>query len=725
MAKKSKINKKQNIEEGQTFTKKQIKRDLLDFFQSNPGKEFNPRHISSKLDIRTKKDKEKFLNVLQKLYEKGAIEEQNTGKYIYEFKTQYIEGTVDMTRKGHAYIIPDEEGEDVYVSAGKLGGALNGDKVKVLLYAKRKGRRYEGEVAEIIKRNKTSFVGIVDLTKNYGFLIPDNRKFINVDIFLPPENIGKAKDGDKAEVKIVEWPEKASNPVGEVVKVLGKPGEHEVEMNAIIRMYDLPVKFPKKVMEEAEQLDEEIPKSELEKRRDFRGVPTFTIDPEEAKDFDDGLSVKPGPRKNTWEIGIHIADVTHYVKPGTNLDKEAFKRATSVYLVDRVIPMLPEKLSNELCSLRPDEDKLAFSAVFILTEEGEVADRWFGKTIIRSQKRFAYEQAQEILEAKEGIFAKELLKLNEIAYRLREKRFAEGAISFETEEVKFELDDQSKPVQVNPVSRKDAHKLIEDFMLLANREVAKLIYEKGGDIRINPFVYRVHDSPDQDKLENFAKIVGRFGYEIDRKDNKSLARSFNRLLEKIEGKPEQNLLQSLAIRTMAKAFYTTKKSDHYGLAFDYYSHFTSPIRRYPDVITHRLLEGYLEDKQVMKKNEIEEQCQHSSKMEIKAEEAERASIKYKQVEYLQEYIGEEFEGIISGVIDKGFFVELNGNKCEGMVPIQSLLDDYYYLDDNNYRLVGTNKGKKFQLGDPVEVRVMEANLQKRTVTLDLIKKLKK
>lgn len=726
MAKKNNLKRtsdKKEKQESSSYSKKQIKRDLMELFQANPGKEFNPKQISSHLNIRSKKQKEKFLGVLNKLLEKGAIEEPTRGKYTYQFKTQFVEGEVDMTRKGHAYVITEESSEDVYVPANKLNSAINGDRVKVLLYAKRKGRKPEGEVTEVIKRNKTRFVGNVQLNKSYGFLVPDDRRFINVDIFLPPENLGKVKEGEKAEVKIIKWHQESSNPEGKVVKVLGKPGEHSTEMNAIIKSYGLPTKFPKKVKEEAAELSGEIPPEEEEKRRDFRGVPTFTIDPADAKDFDDGLSIRPGPQKNTWELGIHIADVTHFVKPGSALDKEAFKRATSVYLVDRVVPMLPERLSNELCSLRPDEDKMAFSAVFVLNEEGEVLDRWFGKTLIRSQKRFSYDDAQEIIESQNGPFAEEILRLNQIAHHLRRKRFAEGAISFETQEVQFELDKEDKPIRVIPLIRKDAHKLIEDFMLLANREVARLIYNKGDSISINPFVYRVHDSPEQDKLENFSKVVKRFGYDLDRKDNKSLARSFNKLLEEIEGRPEQNLLQSLAIRTMAKAFYTTKKSDHYGLAFDYYTHFTSPIRRYPDVITHRLLEGYLSEQQVMKKDEIEKQCQHSSQMEVKAEEAERASIKYKQVEYLGHYVGEEFEGIINGVIEKGFFVELSENKCEGMVPIQYLLDDFYYLDESNYRLIGSHKGKTFQLGDLVKVRILETNLERRTVTMDLIEQL--
>ncbi len=696
-----------------------IQEVILDFFEKNPGKSFNYKQVVSKLNIRSSQDQKKILSILEKMNEKGTLEEEKPGKYFYEFTSSFVEGVVDLTRKGHGYIIIDDKSEDVYVPARKLKTAMSGDRVKVLLYAKRKGKRVEGEVVEILERKNTQFVGTIRLSRNYGFLVPDNARQINTDIFIPPENLGEAKDGYKALVEITEWEEGASNPAGKVIEMLGKPGEHKTEMNAIIKSFGLPVHFPPEVLKEAEALPDSIGKDEINSRRDMRKVPTFTIDPTDAKDFDDALSMRKGEKAGTWEVGIHIADVTHYVKPGTELDKEGFRRATSIYLVDRVIPMLPERLSNELCSLRPDEDKLAFSAIFTIDSDGNVLHRWFGKTVIRSQQRFAYEDAQKVIETGEGPFSNEIKTLNQIAHQLRKKKFLEGAISFETTEVKFELDENGKPLRVIPLVRQDAHKLIEDFMLLANKEVAKLIFEKGGHIMKNPFVYRVHDAPAQDKLARFAKIAAQFGYKIDQRDNKTLARSFNKMLEEVEGKPEQNMIQSLAIRTMAKAFYTTKKSDHYGLAFDYYSHFTSPIRRYPDVITHRLLEAYLKDQQPMQAGEIEAQCKHCSEMEVKAEEAERASVKYKQVEYLQAYLGEEFDGLISGVTEWGFFVSLNENKCEGLVPMDHLIDDYYFFDEERYCLTGTNTGRTYRLGDSVRVRILETNLIKRTVTMDV------
>jgi len=669
--------------------------------------------MADRLELRSSAEKTALIDALEELLQEGALEEIKRGKYKSLSITQYAEGRVDMTKSGSAYIIIDGVDEDIYISPSKMKGAFQGDTVKVLLYARSKNRRPEGEVVEILQRKKEQFTGILQVHEKFAFLVPDSKK-IPVDIFVPISRLNGAKNGEKVLVKVLEWASEGSkSPIGEVIKIFGKPGEHFAEMNAIIAEFDLPEEFPYEVEKEAKAIPEEITEEEIAKRWDFRGTPTFTIDPEDAKDFDDALSVK----KTTagWEIGIHIADVSHYVKENTALDKEALERGTSVYLVDRVIPMLPENLSNNLCSLRPDEDKLCFSVVVTLDENANIKKEWYGRTVIRSLKRFSYEEAQTVLETGEGVYAAELLRLNSLAYKLREKKFAHGAISFESEEVKFILDKNGKPTGVYKKVRKDAHKLIEDFMLLANRKVAEFIFKKDEELHDRPFVYRVHDTPAEEKLANFSRVAARFGHVLNFSTPKSVANSMNKLLAEIEGKPEQNILQNLAIRSMPKAFYTTHKSSHYGLAFDYYTHFTSPIRRFPDVIAHRLLARYLEGKKGMDQDYIESQAKHSSEMEIRAAEAERASIKYKQVEYMLDKIGDVFEGLISGVTDWGIYVEIIENKCEGMVRMSSLDDDYYVLDEAHYIIRGTNSGKMYQLGDIVKVKVIEANLQQRTI----------
>jgi ribonuclease R len=568
-------------------------------------------------------------------------------------------------------------------------------------------------VVEILERKRMEFAGTIQVSDKFAFFVADSKKMVT-DIFVPLTRLNGAENGMKVVVKIVDWTEGHKSPIGQVTKILGRPGEHSTEMNAIIAEFDLPEEFPSEVIEEADAIPAEITEEEIEKRWDFRGTPTFTIDPVDAKDFDDALSIRP-LANNQWEVGIHIADVSHYVKENTALDREALDRGTSVYLVDRVIPMLPENLSNHLCSLRPDEDKLTFSVVVVLDANAQVKKEWYGRTIIRSQKRFSYEEAQEILEGSDGPFSQELHTLNRLAYKLRERKFAEGAISFETEEVKFKLDENGKPLGVFKKVRKDAHKLIEDFMLLANRKVAEFIFKKNEQLHDRPFVYRVHDTPDTDKLETFARVAAQFGHKVSFKSEKSIASSLNRLLEEVEGKPEQNMLQSLAIRTMPKAFYTTKKSSHYGLAFAYYTHFTSPIRRYPDIIAHRLLAHYSAKGRPIDQDYIEAQAKHSSEMEVRAAEAERASIKYKQVEYMQDHIGGEFEGLISGVTDWGIYVEIIENKCEGMVRLSALKDDYYIYDEEHYLIRGQNTGKTYRLGDITRVKVIEANLSQRTI----------
>jgi ribonuclease R len=699
--------------------KRSVKSSLINFLRDHSSEPFNYKEMAARLNLTSSTEKAALIEALEDLLHDGSLEEIKRGKYKAVIQTQFAEGRVDMTKTGSAYIIVEGVDEDVFVPPAKMKGAFQGDTVKILLNARRDGRRPEGEVVEVIKRKKESFTGVLQVHEKFAFLVPDSKK-VPVDIFIPISRINGGKNGEKALVKILEWPSEGSkSPIGAVEKVFGMPGEHNTEMNAIIAEFDLPEEFDSYVNAEADAIPEEIPESEIEKRWDFRGTCTFTIDPVDAKDFDDALSVKALPG-NQWEIGIHIADVSHYVKERSALDKEALDRGTSVYLVDRVIPMLPENLSNKLCSLRPDEDKLTFSVVVVLDENANVKKEWYGRTVIRSVKRFSYEEAQEVIETGQGPYAPELLLLNTLAYRLREKKFAHGAISFETEEVKFTLDANGKPTGVYKKVRKDAHKLIEDFMLLANRKVAEFIFKKDKELHNRPFVYRVHDTPDEDKLNSFAKVAARFGYKLNFNSSKAVAESMNKLLSEVEGKPEQNMLQNLAIRTMPKAFYTTQKSSHYGLAFDYYTHFTSPIRRYPDVIAHRLLAHYLDNKKGIDQDHIEAMSKHSSEMEIRAAEAERASIKYKQVEFMLDKVGQEFQGLISGVTDWGIYVEIIENKCEGMVRMSSLDDDYYVLDEARYLIRGQNKGKTYQLGDVVTVKVKEANLQQRTIDFEFV-----
>jgi ribonuclease R len=693
--------------------KRSIKSSVLNYIREHPDELFNYKQIAARLNLNSHKERDMLLTVLEELLTDGELEEEHRGKYRSLSKSQFAEGIVDMTKTGSAYVVVEGMDDDIFVSPGKMKNALHGDKVKVLLYARRKGKRPEGEVVEILERKRMEFAGTIQVSDKFAFFVADSKKMVT-DIFVPLSRLDGAEDGMKVVVKIVDWSESHKNPIGQVTKVLGRPGEHSTEMNAIIAEFDLPEEFPDEVVAEADAIPAEITEEEIEKRWDFRGIPTFTIDPIDAKDFDDALSIRPLPN-NQWEVGIHIADVSHYVKEGTALDREALDRGTSVYLVDRVIPMLPENLSNHLCSLRPDEDKLTFSVVVVLDANANVKKEWYGRTIIRSQKRFSYEEAQEILEGASGPFSEELHTLNRLAYKLRERKFAEGAISFETEEVKFKLDENGKPLGVFKKVRKDAHKLIEDFMLLANRKVAEYIFKKNEQLHDRPFVYRVHDTPDVDKLETFARVAAQFGYKLSFKSERSIAGSLNRLLEEVEGKPEQNMLQSLAVRTMPKAFYTTKKSSHYGLAFAYYTHFTSPIRRYPDVIAHRLLAHYSAKGKAIDQDYIEAQAKHSSDMEVRAAEAERASIKYKQVEYMQDHIGEEFQGLISGVTDWGIYVEIIENKCEGMVRLSSLRDDYYSYDEERYLIRGHNTGKTYRLGDLTRVKVIEANLNQRTI----------
>ena len=622
-------------------------------------------------------------------------------------KRIYITGTVDMTRMGYGFIISDEIEDDVFVAARNLNTALHGDKVKVWLYAHKKGSRPEGEVVEILERWKSTFVGTLEVMPGFAFLIPDNKN-MPFDIFIPTSALKGGKQGQKAVARIMEWKRNSKNPVGEILTVLGEPGLHSTEMHAILAEYELPYAFTEEVENDAAAINGRITEKDIRGRKDFRDVPTFTIDPEDAKDFDDALSLRKLENGN-WEAGIHIADVTYYVKPGSLTEEEARQRATSVYLVDRVVPMLPERLSNDICSLRPGEDKLTFSAVFELNEKAQVLNEWFGRTVINSDRRFSYGEAQMVIDTGEGDMKEQLLLLHDLAQKLRSKRFAYGAFSFEREEVQFELDENGKPLGVKFRDMGTANQLIEEFMLLANRRVAEYVGKK---LRGRTFVYRVHDKPDPEKISNFRAFITRFGYKLT-SDEKNLPKAMNRLMKEVAGRSEQNIIETIALRAMAKAVYSTDNIGHYGLAFKHYTHFTSPIRRYPDMMVHRLLTAYLNHDDPGNKEKIEKHCQHSSKMERLAAEAERASIKYKQVEFMSERIGQVFDGVISGVTEWGIYVEIIENQCEGMVSIRDLHDDYYEYDEENYCIRGKSTGKLYTLGDRVKVEMVKADLQKK------------
>ncbi|WP_353126408.1 ribonuclease R [Parapedobacter pyrenivorans] len=692
---------------------------ISDLIEKSGNKPMNYKQVAAKLNLADPESRDAIRDILEEEARTGLFRMVEKGKYALKELKAFVIGRVDMTADGSAFIVPEDEFEDdIYIGPRKLRQALHGDRVKVHTYEKRRGKRKEGEVVEILERARTEFIGTVTISPRFAFLIADDRKMLQ-DIFIPLADLNGAKDGEKVVVTITEWPQESKNPVGKVTYVLGKKGENDTEMIAILADFGFPLAFPSAVEQEAVAFPEEISPDEIAKRRDFRPITTFTIDPADAKDFDDAISFQQLPNGN-YEIGVHIADVAHYVRPDSALDKEAFERGTSVYLVDRVIPMLPERLSNDLCSLRPREDRLVFSAVFEMDKNANVIHEWFGRGIIHSNRRFSYEEAQEIIEQQTGEFSKELQTLNELAYILRERKFKHGAISFETTEVKFHLDENGKPLGVYVKERKDAHKLIEDFMLLANRRVAEFIGKQGKGNNKKTFVYRVHDVPKEESITAFAQFAARFGYKINTKSDRETARSLNALMERVEGTKEQNVLTTLAIRSMAKAIYTTKKTSHYGLAFDYYTHFTSPIRRYPDVMVHRLLDHYLAGGKSVNAEVYEKQCEHASQMEKKAADAERASVKYKQAEFLQDQVGEIYLGIISGVTEWGMYVEIEENKCEGMVRLRDITDDFYALDEKNYAIIGQRKKKRYQLGDEVQIRVKKVDLSKRQIDFTLV-----
>ena len=711
------VKKRKKVKKGESFNKNLLMKSIMGIFSSDPSLSLNYKQIAKRLDIKDSATKRLINEVLYELAEQEAIREIYRGKFMIGLLSKALEGVVEMEIDGSAYVITDDN-QEVFVPEHNLNHALNGDRVRVAITPRRRRKRMEAEVIEVVERAKRTFVGTIEVEKNYAFVNPDNRLMRN-DIFIPKEGVKNAKNGQKVIVRITDWPRHTKNPMGEIVEVIGNPGVHEVEMHAILAEFELPYRFPEELNELASRIPEKITKYDYDQRRDFRKVPTFTIDPADAKDFDDALSLR-AINDAIFEVGVHISDVTHYVTPDTAIDREAIERATSVYLVDRCVPMLPERLSNFICSLRPNEEKLCFSAVFEMDTEGNVHKEWFGRTIILSQQRFAYEEAQEVIETGKGPMANEILTLHGIAQKLRQRRLKAGAINFDRTEVKFDLDEKGKPLGVFFKVQKEANQLIEEFMLLANRKVAEFIGKAKDKHRAKPFVYRIHDKPNPEKFESFRSFITRFGYNVEGGTDKQISKSLNYLLGQVKGKKEQNLIETLALRAMAKARYSANNIGHYGLGFAHYTHFTSPIRRYPDMIAHRLLAHYLNDGKPKNEDELERLCKHSTEMEIRATDAERASIKYKQVEFMSDKIGQQFQGVITGVTNFGFFVELIDSKCEGLVPSRELHDDFYEFDEENYCLMGRQSGRKFQLGDELNVEVWRANLAKKQLDFRLV-----
>jgi ribonuclease R len=713
MSKKKKI--RTGSKKSSRYNPKELKEQILNFLNSNLSNAYSSKQIIKKLGLRDPASKAAVQPLLISLEDEEKVQKLRNS-YRSISKPEVVTGKVDHVNQRFAYVVTNSEFGDIWVKSDDLKFAMDGDTVEVAVLRVKHGKRPEGRVINIIQRGKDEIVGRIEFSPRFAFVIADNRK-IYKDFFIRMDDVGKAAHSDKVIIKITGWPALDKSPEGKVIRVLGKAGEHEAEIHSIMAEFDLPFEFPESVEAEANELSEQLAPEEIKRRRDFRDIPTFTIDPVDAKDFDDALSVKP-LENGHLEVGIHIADVTYYVKPKTLLEREATERATSVYLVDRTIPMLPERLSNGLCSLRPNEDKFTFSAVFDLDQNGQIHKEWFGRTVIHSDRRFSYEEAQEIIEGQTGDYQKEVLQLNELALKLRKQRFREGAINFETREVRFQLAEDGTPLGVTPRIRKDAHKLVEEFMLLANKKVAQFVYDYHNGKAKNTFVYRTHDYPDPEKVNTFAQFAKKFGHDMKLGEGQ-VSSSINNLISEIEGQPEENVLQQLAIRAMSKAKYTTSPDIHFGLAFQHYTHFTSPIRRYPDMMVHRLLQGYLDELKPVEAEPVEEQCIHSSEREKRAAGAERASIKFKQVEFMRNAEDRPYPGIVTGVTEWGLFVEITETSCEGLVRMSELGNDYYEFDEDHYRIVGRNNKRIITLGDELVVRVIATDIDRRTIDLAL------
>jgi ribonuclease R len=713
-----KKDKKHREQRSNTYSFSSLRGDITALFRANPDQIFNYKQVSAKLAVTDGEMRKQVLAYLNQLAELDILLQPDTGKFsIHPSQLALTSGVIDFIKSGAAYVRVDGMSADVYVPEGATGFALQGDMVQVTITGSRRGS-IEGKVVNVISRGAEQYVGVIEITGRKAFVVPTSGK-LHVDFFIDSTKINGARNGQKVIVKLLDWTDPSRAPFGEVVTVLGEPGNNEVEMHAILIEFGLPFEFPDAVIDEANKIDTSISQKEINKRRDFRAVTTFTIDPEDAKDFDDAISLKALDNGN-YEVGVHIADVSHYLKPGSILDQEAVKRATSVYLVDRVVPMLPEVLSNFVCSLRPDEDKLCMSAVFELSPKGDIKNHWFGKTVIRSNRRFSYEDAQKVIESGIGDFSDEILRLHGWATDMRKKRMASGALEFGGVEIKFKLDDKGKPIGVYQKVMKEANWLIEEFMLLANREVATHIGAKRKDAKPKTFVYRIHDLPDPEKLKTLRDFVGRLGYKLKSVDPEKASFALNDLMKQLKDQPEEDIVKQMSIRAMSKAVYTTENIGHYGLAFDYYTHFTSPIRRYPDVLAHRLLELYSHGGPSAKADELEQLCKHSSNMEKRAADAERSSIKYKQVEYMLNKIGEVFQGNISGLTRWGIYVELEDNKCEGLIPLNTLRDDVYKYDEKKHQIIGLKYKQVFEFGDRVKVKVNGADLLQKQLDFRLV-----